>query len=94
MGGCGCVRSVPDTPTQEEWLASVLPAHSRVGIDAYLVPYGVCVGVCVGVCPQGVSRSGMKGEGEVAHSRVGIDAYLVPYGVCVCVCGHRGVCSL
>lgn len=29
-----------DTPTQEDWLVSVLPEGSRVGVDPLIIPTG------------------------------------------------------
>lgn len=33
-----------DTPTQEDWLVSVLPEGSRVGVDPLIIPTGECAG--------------------------------------------------
>lgn len=33
-----------DTPTQEDWLVSVLPEGSRVGVDPLIIPTGKCAG--------------------------------------------------
>lgn len=44
LGNC-CPLVLPslglkDTPTQEDWLVSVLPEGSRVGVDPLIIPTG------------------------------------------------------
>lgn len=37
---CSVLLGLKDTPTQEDWLVSVLPEGSRVGVDPLIIPTG------------------------------------------------------
>lgn len=34
------LEGLKDTPTQEDWLVSVLPEGSKVGVDPFIIPAG------------------------------------------------------
>lgn len=48
------IEGLKDTPTQEDWLVSVLPEGSKVGVDPFIIPAGwfyfITLGWATGFC--------------------------------------------
>lgn len=53
------LEGLKDTPTQEDWLVSVLPEGSKVGVDPFIIPAGlfyfifITLGWATGFCFSG-----------------------------------------